>query len=156
MALTVQIVPDSHLQNDGRRRVLEIFSDAQGEVRRRTYLGLDSDDRNAIAQAKAISLLEAFADAEFYSAIYMDVAPSFRFQTATEFLGRLRQIYRDADPELVVKIARWVRNTIIAGDVTQTQLRNAFGLTQPQWDTLRTKMEGFASSLDSVEMAQGE
>lgn len=156
MALTFEIRPEGHTQKDGRRWVVEIHSDGQGEVARFEYKSLDSIDRNAIATARSARLAVDLADREAREATLADRAPSLRFQTGAQFLGRLRELYRNGEAEELARIARWIRNRVQAGDVTAAQLRNAFGLTQAQWDALKAKMDVLAANLDGVEQAKGE
>ena len=156
MALTAQVLLDAHTQADGRRYVLEIHSDAQGEVYRIRYKGRDTDDRQAIADARAVKLARKFADGEAVEALIGDAVPALRFQTAQEFIARVREIYRTGTGEQVCKIARWFRRRALAGDLTENQIRNAFGLTPAQWDVLKVKLQQLDESLNVVETAVGE
>lgn len=156
MALSFQIIPDAHVQVDSRRYVLEIHSDAQGEVWRSSYLGRDTDDRNVIAIARATQLGKDLANIEVDNAISSDSAPTMRFQTGAEFLGRVREFYRNEQSERLVHIARWLRRRIAAGDVTENQVRNAFGFSMPQWDAFKTKMQARDDALRLIEEARGE
>jgi len=155
MALSFQIEV-GHAQADGRRYVLEIHSDGIGEVWRREYLSRDTDDLTAIAAARAVVLEARLAEEEIESAIEEDRAPAMRFQTGAAFLARLRGLYRNGRAEKLARIARWIRRRIIAGDVTETQVQNAFGLTNPQWNALKSKMQALDEALQLVDEAEGE
>ena len=79
-----------------------------------------------------------------------------KHQTAEQFISRLRQAYRDGDADRVIKIARWIIARIQAGDLTDAQCRNAFGLNQTQWGNLKTKMQNFINADNTAKAAQGE
>lgn len=79
-----------------------------------------------------------------------------KHQTQQEFVQRFRQAYQEAAQERVVQLARFLLNKITSGDLTDTQVRNAFNLTVNQWNTLKTKMQTWISNYDSVQAAAGE
>lgn len=150
------IVTTGHAQIDGRRYVIEVHSDAQGEFARVEYLAVDGANTNAIATARNARLLVDYADNEAAQAVEADRAPVLRFQTGAEFLQRLREFYRQAGAERCARIARWIIRRLDAGHVTAAQLRNAFNLTAGQWSTLEAKMRNLASNIEAVEQAAGE
>lgn len=79
-----------------------------------------------------------------------------KHQTAEQFVARIRAAYRDGDPAVVVKIARFILARIQAGDITDAQCRTAFGLNVTQWNNLKTKMQNFVTAANTAEAAQGE
>jgi len=79
-----------------------------------------------------------------------------KHQTAETFVARVREAYRDGDSATVVKVARFLIARVQAGDLTETQVRNAFGLNQSQWTTLKTKMQNLITAANAVESAVGE
>ena len=79
-----------------------------------------------------------------------------KHQTAEAFIARVRQAYRDGNSEQLVKIARFLIARVQAGDVTDAQLRNAFGLNVTQWNALKTKMQNLITADNAVRSAVGE
>jgi len=79
-----------------------------------------------------------------------------KHQTAEAFIARVRAAYRDGDPERIVKIARFIIARIQAGDITDAQCRNAFGLNTTQWNNLKTKMNNLIAASNTVVSAVGE
>ena len=79
-----------------------------------------------------------------------------KHQTAEAFIARVRAAYRDGNPEVLVKIARFIIARIQAGDVTDAQCRTAFGLNTTQWNTLKTKMQNLITADNAVKSAAGE
>ena len=79
-----------------------------------------------------------------------------KHQTAEQFVSRVRQAYRDGNPDVLVKIARFIIARIQAGDITDAQCRNAFGLNVTQWNALKTKMQNLINSANAVSSAVGE
>lgn len=79
-----------------------------------------------------------------------------KHQTAEAFIARVRQAYRDGNSEQIVKIARFLIARVQAGDVTDAQLRNAFGLNSTQWTALKTRMQNLITADNAVRSAVGE
>jgi len=79
-----------------------------------------------------------------------------KHQTAEAFIGRVRAAYRDGNSDQLVKIARFLIARVQAGDVTDAQLRNAFGLNTTQWNALKTKMQNLITADNAVKSAVGE
>ena len=159
MPFTISV---GHAQKDGRKFVLEVHSDAQGEFARAEYLAEDGADHNAIATARTAVLLASLAEQEFERMLEADVYPDLdplpplRFQTMAELMARIREAFRNRNREPLVQLARWIVNRITAGDMTDTQVRNAFGLTAPQYNVLKNRMTTLRDALNAVEGAAGE
>jgi hypothetical protein len=84
------------------------------------------------------------------------VALNLRHQTAAQFAARLRERYRSASREDAARIATWLLNRIDAGDLTDAQVRNAFGLTVQQYSNMKTRMTNLRTAWLAVQAAQGE
>ena len=79
-----------------------------------------------------------------------------KHQTASEFIARFREAYRNADRERLVQLARFVISRIQSGDITDAQCRTAFGLNTTQWNALKTKMTNYVTASNTVQSAVGE
>lgn len=79
-----------------------------------------------------------------------------KHQTLTQFAAGVRERYRNASREDAAKIAAWILRHILNGDLTDTQVRNAFGLNAAQWTTLKAKMQTLVDHYEAVQVAQGE
>jgi len=79
-----------------------------------------------------------------------------KHQTPSQFIARLREAYRQSDKERTAQLARWVLAKLQTGDVTDTQLRTAFGLTVTQWNNLKTKMTNLRNAANALKTAVGE
>ena len=79
-----------------------------------------------------------------------------KHQTPEAFIARVRQAYREGNSEQLVKIARFLIARVQAGDVTDAQLRNAFGLNNTQWNALKTKMQALIKADNDIKSAVGE
>lgn len=84
------------------------------------------------------------------------MAIALRHQTAAQFAARLRERYKSASKEEAARIATWLLNHIDNGDFTETQVRNAFGLTAGQWTTLKAKLTTLRTQWQAIQAAQGE
>ncbi len=81
---------------------------------------------------------------------------ALKHQTAAQFIARFREAYRSADKDRLAKLCKWLRARIAAGDITDTQARNAFGLTVNQWNTKKTQMADLVAKFEAVEAAKGD
>lgn len=79
-----------------------------------------------------------------------------KHQTPEAFIARVRQAYREGNNETLVKIARFLIARVQAGDVTDAQLRTAFGLNNTQWNALKTKMQALIKADNDIKSAVGE
>ena len=79
-----------------------------------------------------------------------------KHQTAEAFIARVRAAYREGNSEQIVKIARFLIARVQAGDVTDAQLRTAFGLNTTQWSALKTRMQSLITADNAVRSAVGE
>lgn len=79
-----------------------------------------------------------------------------KHQTPEAFIARVRQAYRDGDSDRLVKIARFLVARVQAGDVTDAQLRTAFGLNATQWTALKARMQQLITADNAVKSAVGE
>lgn len=77
-------------------------------------------------------------------------------QTATQLAARFRAKYRDASGIEQAKMATWLLAAITAGDFTDAQVRNAFGLTTQQYTAMKTRMTTLRDQWAAVQAARGE
>ena len=81
---------------------------------------------------------------------------ALKHQTAAQFIARFREAYRNADKGRLARMAKWLLARIAAGDITDAQARNAFGLTVQQWNTKKTQMTDLVAKNEAVEAAVGD
>lgn len=154
--------PDAHTQADGRRYVTESFVDDAGGQHSWMYLapvGWGDVEYTAHLAMVAARIDKQLAKAEFEQLLGEDVSVTLnlKYQTAAQFAERLRERWRNSTREECARIAWWIRNRIVSGDVTQAQLRTAFGMTQAQWNALRDdKLIPLADAWQAVRDAAGE
>lgn len=144
-------------QADGRSYVRETHTDAFGDVVVCEYLASTNEDYTSIMNARAIAI-----DAEKkQSEISRNIASIsehgslavtvFRYSTKAENIGPLRDAYRHAGRETCIMIADYLAT------LTDAQLRNIFGKTQAQVDTLRAnKLTPAIGLANSLRVAGGE
>jgi hypothetical protein len=143
-------------QADGSAWVIEEHVDEAGDTHRRQYKAAQSVDRDAVLAARAIKLDEVLRRKETLFHLMHDRAPVFKLLTGAQFLARLRAIYQEGKAEHIARIATWLMNRLDAGDVTDLQLRTAFGLNTTQWNALKAKMQALRADWLAVESAEGE
>lgn len=79
-----------------------------------------------------------------------------KHQTPEAFIARVRQAYREGNSERLVKIAKFLIARVQAGDITDAQLRTAFGMNTTQWNALKARMQQLITSDNTVKSAVGE
>lgn len=79
-----------------------------------------------------------------------------KHQTGAQFVARFREAYRNSDRDRCIQLAKFVISRIQAGDLTDAQVRSAFGLNTTQWNSLKTKMNGWITAQNNVQSAVGE
>lgn len=84
------------------------------------------------------------------------MALNLQYQTPAQFAARLRERYRGASREEAARLATWLLNRIEAGDLTDAQVRNAFGMTTTQYNTFKTRLTNLRTAWTAVQAAQGE
>lgn len=84
------------------------------------------------------------------------MALNLRHQTAAQFAARLRARFRTATREEAARLAWWLIERINAGDLTDAQVRAAFGLTTTQYNQLKTRLTAQHGAWSTVRAAAGE
>lgn len=143
-------------QIDGRRFCTERHTDNLGVIHRVVYLSAVGTDNNAVMLARVSILNQALIDDDVQRLLNTDAAPVLRYATMTQLGNYAREQYRSSVGYELAKIAKWIVNRINEGTWTATQVRNFFGLTQTQWNTLKAKMDSLITALNQVDAAVGE
>ena len=84
------------------------------------------------------------------------MALNLQHQTPAQFVARFRARYRNSSNSECARLASWLTDRVQAGDLTRAQVQAAFGLSDAQWDTLRTKLAALKSNWVAVQAARGE
>jgi hypothetical protein len=79
-----------------------------------------------------------------------------KYATGTQLAAAFRERFRNSTREECARLATWLLARIADGTWTDTQVRNAFGLTAGQYTTLKAKMQTLADHWAAVQAAQGE
>jgi hypothetical protein len=79
-----------------------------------------------------------------------------KHQTVEQFVARVRAAYRDGSPETLVTIARFLVARTQAGDLTEAQVRTAFGMNVTQWNQFKTRMQALVAADNTLKSAVGE
>lgn len=84
------------------------------------------------------------------------MALNLKHQTPAQLAARFREQFKAASGERAGKMARWLIDRIQSGDVTDAQMRSAFGLTTTQYNAMKTRMTTLANQYSAVVSARGE
>lgn len=144
-----------HAQADGRRHILERHVDAVGNEWPVEYGPVGVIDYAAVMSARAAAMDAALAEAEVEDCLASNTMRS-QYQTAAQFAARLRARYQVASKENAARIATWILDRITAGQLTDLQVRTAFGLTTTQYNAMKTRMNTLRTNWLAVQAAAGE
>jgi hypothetical protein len=84
------------------------------------------------------------------------MALNLQHQTPAQFAAKFRQRFKSAEKVEAWKLATKLLGWIDAGDITDAQARNAFGLTVNQWNDLKTRLTVMRTRYSELQAAQGE
>lgn len=79
-----------------------------------------------------------------------------KHQTVEALLARYRAAYAVSDRERCVQLGAWVLQAVAAGDVSDAQCRNAFGLGAGAWAALKARMQTRVAARATLQAAVGE
>lgn len=81
---------------------------------------------------------------------------NLKHQTNAQFLERFRKAYRDAEGEQKARMDALILDAIDAGEVTDAQVRQAFGKTVAEYNQMKVRMTTLRGQHDAVRAARGE
>ena len=84
------------------------------------------------------------------------MALNLQHQTAAQFVARFREAYRDANKERLGKLATFLYDRVQQGDITQAQIRTAFGFSAAQYTAFQSRMLGLRDHYVAIQQAAGE
>lgn len=84
------------------------------------------------------------------------MAINLQHQTLAQFAAKFRVRFLRAEREEAWRLAAKLLNWIDAGDITDAQARNAFGLTIAQWTDLKTRLTAMRTKYNDMQTAAGE
>jgi len=156
MAFVSTVTIDPIAQADGSVWVTENHDTSIGPVRF-SYLAPGNIDANAVMQGRRAAVAEYLAEQEYERAVSRDAAFSLSENTAAQFAARLREDFKNSRESRACYLAWWLLRRIAAGHVTDTQCRNAFGLTITQWNNLKTgtltpRSDAYAATIGAGEV----
>lgn len=158
MSIVSSISTIGHAQVDGRKYVTETHTDHLGNVYQIEFgpVTVANVDLAALRAARAATLVTQLADQEFKDRLTRVAALGLQHQTASEFATRLRELYRGLSQDNASRLAWWIIEMIVGAFVTDTQVRNAFGMTVGQYTTFKAKMQTLHDDWAVIIAAQGE
>lgn len=143
-------------QKDGRCYVVEKHTDSLGNVYPIEYGPVGKIDYQTVMDARAVQMGIQIADQEADALWSNGVWKAPTQQTGAELAARFRAAYKDASQLRAAQMAWWLIERITAGDITDAQARNAFGLTLAQYTPLKARMTTLHDQYAAVMAARGE
>lgn len=142
----------------GRYRVLVTLLD--GGKPESFFLSFNSaPDQTTIdtaATALAATKNSQYADAELQRCLDNDNFSAPQYQTAAQFAARFRAMFLRSSKQIAAHMAYWLVERVLAGDITQTQIKNVFGFTDPQYTAFSSRMQTLHDAYLATINAQGE
>lgn len=110
----------------------------------------------ADAEAQAAALNENAAEGELQGMILLGDWHAPQFQTGAQLAARFRADYLTATQVQAYRMAYWIIERIATGDLTDTQVRNAFSLNTSQYTALKSRLQTRHDALVTMLAAVGE
>lgn len=79
-----------------------------------------------------------------------------KHQSIQDFIQRFREAFRNSERDRCIQLGRFILARIQAGDLTDAQVRAAFGLSTTQWNNLKTKMANRITADNLIKSSVGE
>ena len=156
MAIVFSEIVSQSLQVDGRSLIKERHTDHTGEAHDYEYLGAAAEAATVMA-GRVSDIVALLRDQDMERCIFTEPWNYVLVHaTNSELAAYVRLLYRYGSRDTLAKIASRILEWITNGRFTETQIRNAFGLTAGQWTTLKTKMQTLVANYNAVQAAEGE
>lgn len=143
-------------QLGGRVPVVEVHTDDSGVSYTFHYLSEPSDDVNAIAQARALTLLEQLKAQEIELVLRELLVPNLHHATKDELLVVWRDLFRKTEKERAGALATWVLNHLEGGHWTDEQLRRVFSVSTNDYSSLKSRLESMRLAWNNTQVLRGE
>jgi len=84
------------------------------------------------------------------------MAISLRYATVVQLGNALRERFKQASKDELLRLSAKIKKHYDAGDFTDAQMKNLFDLTTGQWNNLKAKINTRAAAYDDMQNAVGE
>lgn len=111
-------------------------------------------DFQGIADARALVIMQSRKEAEAQDNLDNDKY-ILVYNTQTEMLAYLRDVYLQTTGWDTCKLARWITNRLTASAFPISSIRAVWGLNQSQWNSFNGVLDTYAAAYDSVNSARG-
>lgn len=111
-------------------------------------------DFQSIANARAITIMQAKRDEEAYDNLQND-RYLLVFNTETQILTYVRELYVQSIGIETCRLARWIINRLNASAFSITAIRTVWAMTQPQWNSFNGVLDTYAAAYTSMTSAIG-
>jgi len=157
MSIISSVFDLGSIQRDGRRYCIERHTDHLGIVHVVEYLAEAAANHTTIMNTRALRIAEELKEEELKYAVF-DAPWDYVLQWTTnnELAVWVREKYKQDKNGTLALIASRILEWIANGRFTDTQVRNAFGLSAAQWTTLKAKMQTLVDNNLVVQSAVGE
>lgn len=145
------------VQKCGRTPCTEMHISNTGEIFHIEYLADIGVDYVAVMSGRVAFIDANLKTNELSDAVFVGAWNYVLSHTTNaELSAYVRSLYKTSSREMLAQLAKRILEWITNGRFTDTQIRNAFGLTAAQWTTLKTKMQTLVNNYNSVQVAMGE
>lgn len=124
-------------QADGSRWCREVHTVAGGGTVDFYYLTPEGFDPTSTMNGRVAVVNEMLVEQEASANLDRDGALTSVHITGAQMIVAFREEVRNATRERACYLAWWLLRRIAAGHVTDTQARNAFGMSAVQWTTFK-------------------
>lgn len=150
MPITSSIIVEDSAQNDGRRSIREKHIDHLGVNHFVTYLAESGTDEEANLANRVAQIEENLKQSEINSnvskALNGELTFTFNHSTVAQNRTAIREVFRTATRWELITLG-WVIHTL---NLSDTQLKNLFGVSDANLPALKTKLSNLATRYEEA------
>jgi len=157
MSITTSQIISQVIQPNGSINVHERHTDHTGKTYDIQYNAPQGSNITAIINARAVIIENKLKENDLYRAIFIEPWDyTLVHATNADLAPFVRTLYKESiqDQTAIIgmRLIEWVTNRRF----TETQIRNAFGLTLSRWNTLKAKIQVLIDDFNAIQGAKGE
>lgn len=143
-------------QKDGRCYVQEDHVDQFGVHWPYEYLADAGADFAGLLASHAATVAAMIQKLELNAMLQLGAPLTLQYVTKADLGDYFRARYKAASKEEACRLAKWLLDHIDAGDFTDVQVQNFFGLTAAQYTAMKARASNMRDAYNAMLAALGE
>lgn len=155
--ITSSIIVKQTAQKDGTVSVHERHTDQIGKTYEIIYFAVPGTDLNAMLVQHATKLNSELRDIDLGKALESsDWNFKLNYATDSDLATFARQKYSESITDDTDRIGKRIDEWITKGRFTDTDMKNAFGMTTADWSKMKGDIQSLIPHYDAIQGAKGK